>query len=314
MAILVNEKTRILIQGITGREGAAVAKDSLDYGAKVVAGVTPGKGGRQVHGVPVYDGVHHALKEHEVDASVIAVPPAAAKDAAFEALLNGIKLVVILTERVPRRDVAEIVALAEKRQARVIGPNSLGIISPGRTKVGMVGGPAGDVRKAYQPGPVGIISRSGGMTTEIANLLTLHEIGQSTCVSIGGDPIVGMSYLDLISIFAEDPETAAVVLFCEPGGGAEEALADRIADEGLPLPLVAFVAGRFADRMPGVRFGHAAVIVEGNRGSTRGKIEAFRRAGVAVAEEFSDIVPLVKKALAGRKTVHGSSFTVHGEG
>jgi len=306
MAILVDEKTRILIQGITGREGATVAKDSLDYGAKIVAGVTPGKGGRQVHGVPVYDGVSHALKEHPVDVSVISVPPAFAKDAAFEALLHGIKLVVILTERIPRRDVAEIISLAQKRQVRVIGPNSLGIISPGKTKVGMVGGPAGDVRKAYQPGPVGIISRSGGMTTEIANLLTLHGIGQSTCVSIGGDPIVGMSYLDFIPLFAEDPETAVVVLFCEPGGEAEEALADWIVREGPPLPIVAFVAGRFADRMPGVRFGHAAVIVEGDRGSTQGKIEALRRAEVAVAEEFSGIVPLVKEALAERKTVHGS--------
>lgn len=289
-----------------------MTKDSLDYGAKVVAGVTPGKGGRQVHGIPVYDCVSQALKEHPVDAAVIAAPPAFAKDAAFEALVCGIGLVVILTERMPRRDVTEIVSLAARRGARVIGPNSLGIISPGKTRVGMVGGPAEDVRKAYQPGPVGVISRSGGMTTEIANLLTLNNIGQSTCVSIGGDPIVGMSYLDLIPLFAQDPETAVVVLFCEPGGGVEEALAHWIATEGLPLPIVTFVAGRFADGMPGMRFGHAAVIVEGRRGSAQGKIEAFRRAGLPVAEELSEIVPLVKKALAQRRAVHGSQFTAHG--
>ncbi|MFQ5846290.1 MAG: CoA-binding protein [Candidatus Methylomirabilales bacterium] len=312
MAILVDEKTRILIQGITGREGAAMAKDSVEYGAQIVAGVTPGKGGRQIHGVSVYDCVSHAVKEHGMDAAVIAVPPPFARDAALEALSCGIGLVVILTERIPRKDTVEIVSFAAQQGAHVIGPNSLGIISPGKTKVGMIGGPAQDVRKAYQPGAVGIISRSGGMTTEIATLLTLNGIGQSTCVSIGGDPIVGTHYLDLIPLFARDPATAVVVLFCEPGGGAEEALADRVAREGLPVPIVAFVAGRFADRMPGTRFGHAAVMVEGKRGSTQGKIEAFRRAGLPVAEELTGIVPLVREALGREK--NSSGFRVHGSG
>lgn len=297
MAILADEKTRILVQGITGREAATFVRDSLEYGAKVVAGVTPGKGGGAVHGVPVYDTVVAALSEHPADATVISVPPAAARGAALEALAAGLRLLVIVTERVPRRDVAEILCVAEESGATVVGPNSLGILSPGKTKVGMVGGPAADVRKAYAPGPVGILSRSGGMTTEIANLLTQHGIGQSTCVSIGGDPLVGSTFRDLLPAFAADPETAAVVLFCEPGGTAEEAVAGQVRAQGLPLPMVAFVAGRFADEIPGVRFGHAAAIVEGERGSIRNKIAAFREAGIPVADAFSDIVPMIKRLL-----------------
>ncbi|MBI2081588.1 MAG: CoA-binding protein [candidate division NC10 bacterium] len=297
MAILADEKTRILVQGITGREAATFVRDSLEYGARVVAGVTPGKGGGAVHGVPVYDTVAAALSEHPADATVISVPPAAVRDAALEALAGGLRLLVIVTERVPRRDVAEVLCAAEEGGATVIGPNSLGILSPEKTRVGMVGGPAADVRKAYAPGPVGIMSRSGGMTTEIANLLTQHGIGQSTCVSIGGDPLVGSTFRDLLPAFAADPETKAVVLFCEPGGTAEEALATAVKAGGLPLPLVAFVAGRFADEMPGVRFGHAAAIVEGERGSTRSKIAAFREAGIPVAEAFSEIATLLKRFL-----------------
>lgn len=297
MAILADETTRIIVQGITGREGSAGTKDSLDYGANVVAGVTPGKGGAEVYGVPVFDTVRAAVEAHQADASVISVPAASARDAALEALANGIRLVIILTERVPRRDVVEVITRARELGARVIGPNSLGLISPDRTRVGMVGGRAADVRKAYGRGPVGIMSRSGGMTTEIANLLTQHGIGQSTCVSIGGDPIVGSTYTDLMPLFEADPETRAVVIFGEPGSGFEEALADHVAERSPRLPVVAFLAGRFADEMPGVRFGHAAAMVEGERGSTRGKIARLTKAGVAVAEEFSEIVDLVKRTL-----------------
>ncbi len=297
MAILADEQTRIIVQGITGREAANFVRDSLDYGAQVVAGVTPGKGGLSVHGVPVYDTVRAALREHQAEASVISVPPPFVKDAAFEALVNGIRLLVILTERVPRRDVVEVVSLARETGATVIGPNSMGLISVERTKVGIAGGPAEDVRRAYTPGPVGILSRSGGMTTEIANLLTLHGIGQTTCISVGGDPIVGSTFADLIPLYEQDPETKAVVLFCEPGGNAEERLADFLKERRPRLPIVAFVAGRFADEMPGVRFGHAAVIVEGEAGSTKGKIERLKGAGVLVAEEFSEIVSLVRRCL-----------------
>lgn len=301
MAILADEMTRIIIQGITGREASAATKDSLDYGANVVAGVTPGKGGAEVYGVPVYDTVRAAVSAHPADASVVSVPAPFAKDAALEALESGIQLVVIVTERIPRRDVVEVVTRARELHARVIGPNSLGVISPDRTRVGMVGGRAADVRKAYKRGPVGLLSRSGGMTTELANLLTLHGIGQSTCVSIGGDPIVGSTYTDLMPLFESDTETRAVVIFGEPGGGQEEALAEYVVARSPRVPIVAFIAGRFADEMPGVRFGHAAAIVEGERGSPRHKVATLRKAGVLVAEEFSEIPELVKHSLLGVK-------------
>lgn len=297
MAILADEKTRILVQGITGREASGFTKDSLEYGAKIVAGVTPGKGGFHVHGVPVYDTVKQALSEHQAEASVISVPPPFVKDAAFEAFSSGIRLLVIVTERVPRKDVVEILCFANDTGARVIGPNSLGLISVGRTKIGMIGGPPADARKAYTPGPVGVLSRSGGMTTEISSLLTQQGIGQSTCVSIGGDPIVGSSFADLVPLCERDPETRAIVLFCEPGGAAEEQLADYVEARRPSLPIVAFVAGRFADEMPGIRFGHAAAIVEGEAGSPRKKIERLRKAGILVADRLSEIVPLVEQSL-----------------
>jgi succinyl-CoA synthetase alpha subunit len=297
MAILADETTRIIVQGITGREASAATKDSLEYGASVVAGVTPGKGGAEVYGVPVYDTVRAAVSAHPADASVVSVPAPFAKDAALEALESGIRLVVIVTERIPRRDVVEVLARAGELQARVIGPNSLGVISPDRTRVGMIGGRAHDVRKAYKRGPVGILSRSGGMTTELANLLTLHGIGQSTCVSIGGDSIVGSTCTDLMPLLESDTETRAVVIFGEPGGGQEEALAEYVTARSPRVPIVAFIAGRFADEMPGVRFGHVAAIVEGDHGSPRHKVAALRKAGVLVADEFSEIAALVKRAL-----------------
>lgn len=297
MAILADENTKIIIQGITGREATTFTKDLLDYGAKVVGGITPGKGGWEVYGVPVYDTVKQCIEKTPANACVISVPPGMVKGAAFEAIDNGIKLVVIVTERVPRKDVIDIVSFARLKDARVIGPNSLGLISPHKAKVGMVGGRAADVRKAYSEGSVGIISRSGGMTTEIANLLTLNGIGQSTCISIGGDAIVGSNYLDLVPLFAKDKGTKAVVIFCEPGGNVEESLSELVIKEKIKLPIVAFVAGRFADEMPGVRFGHAAAIVEGNRGTTKGKIEKFKQAGIMVAEEFKDIIKHLKSVM-----------------
>ena len=295
MAILADKHTKALVQGITGREAASFTKDMLDYGTRVVAGVTPGKKGQEVHGVPVYDTIRGALREHPADASVISVPPAMVREAALEALDNGIRLLIIVTERVPRKDVIEFLEVARDKDARVIGPNTLGLISPGKVKLGMAGGPVEDLRKAYTPGPVGIASRSGGMTTEIANLLTVNGIGQSTCIGIGGDPVVGSNFLQLIPLFDEDPKTKAVVLFCEPGGIIEETLSEFVMEHEISLPIVAFVAGRFVDDMPGVRFGHAATIVEGKKGSAANKVEMFAKAGIHVAEAFSDIVPLVKK-------------------
>lgn len=297
MAILADQNTRVVIQGITGREATTFTKDMVDYGTRVVAGVTPGKKGQQVHGIPVYDTVRQALKEHPADASVISVPPALVKGAVLEALDNGVGLIVVVSERVPRKDTLAFLEAARENNARVIGPNTLGLISPQILKLGMAGGPVEDVRKAYMPGPVGVASRSGGMTTEIANLLTTNGIGQSTCIGVGGDPVVGSNFLDLIPLFANDPETKVVVLFCEPGGIIEEKLAEQVLAENIALPIVAFIAGRFVDDMPGVRFGHAATIVEGGRGTTRGKIAMFQKAGIRVAESFSDIVKITKEYL-----------------
>ncbi len=297
MAILANEDMRIIVQGITGREAVTFTKDMIDYGSKVVAGVTPGKGGQTVHGVPVFDTVYQAVREHSAEASVISVPPAMVRGAALEALSNGIKLLVIVAERVPRRDTIEVLEVARTDGAVVIGPNTLGMINPHTVKIGMAGGPVENVKSAYMPGPVAIASRSGGMTTEIANLLTTHGIGQSTCVSIGGDPVVGSNFLDLVPLFEKDPDTKAIVLFCEPGGVIEERLSEMVLSDGIRTPIVAFVAGRFVDRMPGVRFGHAATIVEGKKGTTAGKIEHFRRAGIHVAEGLDDIVSIVKGRL-----------------
>ncbi|OGW17638.1 MAG: hypothetical protein A3G93_01045 [Nitrospinae bacterium RIFCSPLOWO2_12_FULL_45_22] len=293
MAIIADKDTRMIIQGITGREAVTFTRDLLDYGSKVVGGITPGKGGWEVHGVPVYDCVRQITKNERVDASIISVPPAFVRGAAFEALDNGIKLLVIVTERIPRRDVVDIITHGHKLGSRIIGPNSLGLICPHKTKLGMIGGRAEDVKRAYSPGNIGIISRSGGMTTEIANLLTLNGLGQSTCISVGGDPIIGSTFVDLIPLFQADPETHGVVIFCEPGGTAEEDLAEYVKANKVAKPIVAFVAGRFADSMSGVRFGHAAVMVEGNRGTTRGKVQAFLEAGILVAEDFSAIPQLL---------------------
>lgn len=297
MAILADETTRILVQGITGREAATFTAESLAYGARIVAGITPGKGGTEVHGVPVYDTVSAALAEHPADATVLSVPAPFLKDAALEAIANGLGLIVIVTERIPRRDVVEVLEAAAQAVCRVIGPNSLGIISPAKTRVGMCGGSADAVRRAYSSGSIGLMSRSGGMTTEIANLLTHAGLGQSTCVSVGGDPIIGSTFLDLLPLYEADAQTEAVVLFGEPGGDMEEALAVHVATHGSRLPLVAFIAGRFADQMPGVRFGHAAAIVEGGRGSPTAKIEALRAAGVRVADRLADLPGLVKEAI-----------------
>lgn len=297
MPVLADRATRIVVQGITGREAVTFTRHMLDYGSQVVAGVTPGKGGTAVYGVPVYDSLRQALEAHPAEASVISVPAGAVREAALEALEHGLKLLVIVTERVPRRDIAEVIAWARHRGARIVGPNSLGILLPGKVKIGMVGGPAEDVRRSYTPGPVAILSRSGGMTTELASLLTQAGLGQSICVSIGGDPLVGTTFVDLMPLLEDDPETRAVVVFGEPGGVQEEALAEYVATHSPRLPVIAFLAGRFVDRMPGQRFGHAAVLVEGDRGRVEGKERLLREAGVWVAQQLSEVPVLVRRAL-----------------
>jgi succinyl-CoA synthetase alpha subunit len=300
MSILANAGTRILVQGITGREAATFVGESIQYGAQIIAGVTPGKEGLMVNGVPVFDTVANAIKAAPCNATIISVPANSVRDAAWEAFENGLRLAVIVTENIPRRDVAAILETASSVGARVIGPNSLGVISPGLTRIGMCGGKAADVQRAYKPGPVGVISRSGGMMTEIANMLTLGGIGQSTCVSIGGDPLIGSTILDLLPLYEADPQTRALVLFCEPGGTMEERLSEHLKDYPSRLPILAFVAGRFADRMQGQRFGHAGAIVEGKKGSPAGKVEVLKEAGVHVVEKLSQI-PLLLGELLGKE-------------
>jgi succinyl-CoA synthetase alpha subunit len=301
MSILLNESTTFIVQGITGREAVNLTKECLDYGSKVVGGVTPGRKGREVHGVPVFDTVAQAVEHHggPIDGSVVTVPPAFTKDAVLEAIENGIKLIVIVTERIPRRDVAQMVELAEMRGARIIGPNCLGLIVPEVCKMGGIGGPAKDAAKAYAPGPVGVMSRSGGMTTEISSSLTQAGLGVSTAVSIGGDAIIGSTYAELMPYFEADEQTQAIVIYTEPGGRMEAELAAWVTEHNSRLPIVAFMAGRFMDEMPGMRFGHAGTIVEGKADTTADKIERMRAAGIAVAERIEDIPALVKERLRG---------------
>jgi succinyl-CoA synthetase alpha subunit len=297
MSILIDQNTTFIIQGITGREAVNMTRECLDYGAKIVGGVTPGRKGRDVYGVPVYDTVREITERTHVDGSVLAVPPAFVRDAAFEAIDAGIKLLVIVTERIPRSEVAQMIEFADLRGARIIGPNCLGIISPGKSKMGGIGGTAEDTRKAFTPGPVGVMSRSGGMTTEICSTLTMAGLGQSTAVSIGGDPIIGSTYADLMPLFEADPETKAIVIYSEPGGPMEAQLAQYLRERGSRLPVIAFMAGRFMDQMPGMRFGHAGTIVEGKADTAAEKIRLMREAGIHVAEEISQIPELVKRAL-----------------
>jgi succinyl-CoA synthetase alpha subunit len=299
MAILITRDTTVIIQGITGREAVTMTREGLDYGTKIVGGVTPGRGGREVHGVPVHDTVEQITKKTRVDASVISVPPAFTRDAAFEAIEAGIPLLVIVTENVPRFEVAQVVEFASQRGVRIIGPNCLGVLSPGEAKVGGLGGRAEDARKAFAKGFVGVMSRSGGMTTEICNTLTAAGLGQSTAISIGGDAIIGQSYAELMPLFEADPQTRAIAIYSEPGGRMEADLARWANANESRLPVVAFMAGRFMDAMPGMRFGHAGTIVEGRADTASEKIERLNEAGIAVAERIEDMPALIEQQLAG---------------
>ena len=306
MSILVDANTTFIVQGITGREAVNLTRECLDYGAgaKVVGGVTPGRLGREVHGVPVFDTVEQAVAHHgaPIDGSVVTVPPAFTKDAVFEAIENGNKLIVIVTERIPRRDVAQMVELAGNNGARIIGPNCLGIIVPDVIKMGGIGGPAKDAAKAYSPGTIGVISRSGGMTTEMSSTLTAAGMGQSTAVSIGGDAIIGSSYAELMPLFEADEATEGIVIYTEPGGRMEAQLAQWVAENNSRLPIVAFMAGRFMDEMPGMSFGHAGTIVEGKEDTATEKIARLAEAGITVAEEISEIPALIQAKIDERKS------------
>ncbi len=301
MSILVDADTTFIVQGITGREAVNLTRECLDYGqgAKIVGGVTPGRLGRDVHGVPVFDTVAQAVEHHgtPIHGSVVTVPPAFTKDAVLESLEGGVKLIVIVTERIPRRDVAEMVELADQRGARIIGPNCLGIIVPDVIKMGGIGGPAKDAAKSYHHGEVGVISRSGGMTTEMSSTLSAAGLGVSTAVSIGGDAIIGSTYAELMPLFEDDHETKAIVIYTEPGGRMEAELARWVTENNSRLPIVAFMAGRFMDEMPGMSFGHAGTIVEGKEDTATEKIARLATAGITVAERIEDIPKLVKEKL-----------------
>jgi succinyl-CoA synthetase alpha subunit len=306
MSILLTQETTFIVQGITGREAVNLTRECLDYGkgAKVVGGVTPGRKGREVHGVPVFDTVAQAVEHHggPIDGSVVTVPPAFTKDAVMEALEHGIELIVIVTERIPRRDVAQMVEQAGNVGARIIGPNCLGLIVPDVIKMGGIGGPAKDAAKAYTPGPVGVMSRSGGMTTEISSTLTAAGLGQSTAVSIGGDAIIGSTYTELMPLFEADEQTQAIVIYTEPGGRMEAELSNYVTENNSRLPIVAFMAGKFMDEMPGMSFGHAGTIVEGRADTAAEKIARLRDAGISVAEEIAEIPDMVKDLIGEKVT------------
>src|ERR687884_1305437 len=301
MSILLHADFTFIVQGITGREAVNLTRECLDYGAgaKVGGGVTPGRKGREVHGVPVFDTVAQAVEHHggPIDGSVVTVPPAFTKDAVMEAIDNGVKLVVIVTERIPRRDVAQMVEFADLHGARIIGPNCLGIIVPDVVKMGGIGGPARNAAQADTPGPLGVISRSGGMTTEMSSTLKAAGLGQSTAVSIGGDAIIGSAYAELMPLFEADEQTEAIVIYTEPGGRMEAELAGWVTENESRLPIVAFMAGRFMDEMPGMSFGHAGTIVEGKADTAAEKIARLGSAGITVAEEISEIPELIRSKI-----------------
>ena len=291
MSVLVGEGTRVLVQGITGNEGRFHTQRMLEYGTNVVAGVTPGKGGQEAEGVPVFDTVSEAVGASGANASILFVPPAFAADAILEAAEAGIELIVCLTEGIPTHDMIDVRAYLDRRETLLIGPNTPGVISPGTCKLGVMAG------YIHKPGPIGILSRSGTLTYEVVHQLTELEIGQSTCVGIGGDPIGGLSFAELLPMFEKDPDTEGIVLIGEIGGSAEEEAAAAIA-ESVTKPVVAFVAGRTAP--PGRRMGHAGAIITGGSGTAEAKIAALREAGVHVAESPAEIGARAAEAIGRR--------------
>ncbi len=287
MSILVNKETRLIVQGITGREGSFHTKQMLAYGTRVVGGVTPGKAGESVEGVPVFNSVREAKEATGANASIVFVPPAFAADAVLEAINAGLELVVCITERIPVHEMMKVVAYARAKGTTLIGPNCPGLISPGEALVGILPG------MIFKPGPVGLVSRSGTLTYEVVNELSTRGIGQSTCVGIGGDPIIGTRFIDVLKMFEADPQTKAVVMIGEIGGSDEEEAAEYI--KTMKTPVVGFISGRTAP--PGKRMGHAGAIISGKTGTAASKIEALRAAKVPVADTISEIADYVEKVL-----------------
>ncbi len=287
MAIIIDDKTKVLVQGITGNQGQFHTRQMIEYGTKIVGGTSPGKGGQEIHGVPVFDTVAEALEKTDIDATIVFIPARGVKDAAFEAMENGIKTVVIITEHVPVHDAIDIMAYAEDKGVTIVGPNTFGLISPGKCKIGIM------PNQIYRPGKVGIVARSGTLSYEIANSISVAGMGQSTVVGLGGDRIVGLSFVDVLRRFEDDPETQGVILVGEIGGNAEEVASEYMKQ--MTKPVVALLAGRSAP--PGKRMGHAGAIIERGAGTYKGKVMALEAAGAIVAELPWEVPDLLRRAM-----------------
>lgn len=287
MAVIIDEKTRVLVQGITGNQGSFHTGQMLAFGSRVVAGVAPGKAGGEVHGVPTYETVEAAVEKHGANASIIFVPAPFAKDAALEAIDAGIKVLVLIPEHIPVQDAIEIMDVARQREVSVIGPNTFGIISPGKCKMGIM------PNHIYKPGPIGVVARSGTLSYEIAFALSNAGFGQTTVIGMGGDRIIGTNFLDALKRFENDPETEAVVMVGEIGGSAEEEASEYI--KNMKKPVVAYLAGKSAP--PGKRMGHAGAIIERGRGTFESKVKALAAAGAGVAELPWQVPDLLKGKL-----------------
>jgi len=294
MAILIDENKKVIVQGITGREGMARTKLMINYGTNVVAGCTPGKSGQSVYDVPVFDTVEEAI-EHvgSIEVSVIFVPAPFVKNAALEAVDAGIKLVVIIPDRVPIYDVLEIARACKMNDARFVGPNTLGLLSVGKAVLGMVGGRAASAKDWFLQGNVGVTSRSGGMTSSTAYYLSKAGIGVSTLIHVGGDAVVGLPHPEVVKLFEQDEQTEAVVMFGEIGSSQEEQVADLIEKGEFTKPLIAYIGGKSATS--GTRFSHAGAIIEGGRGTHEGKVKRLKEVGVHVVESFNDLPEVTKK-------------------
>ena len=290
MSIFLDENTKVIVQGITGRDGSFHTKQMIEYGTKVVAGVTPGKGGTEANGVPVYNTVLEAKNATGANCSVIFVPAKMAADAILEAAAAKVELIVCITEGLPVRDMLDVYQYVKKQGVRLIGPNCPGLITPGVAKVGIIPG------HIHTPGRIGVVSRSGTLTYEIDYSLTKAGLGQSTCVGIGGDPVIGTSFIDVLTAFEADPKTDAVILMGEIGGNDEEKAAEYIST--MTKPVVAFISGRTAP--PGKRMGHAGAIISGGSGTAEGKVEAFNKVGVKVADTPSQVIGLLQEAMSAK--------------
>jgi succinyl-CoA synthetase alpha subunit len=293
MSILIDEKTKVICQGITGNQGMFHTRQSVEYGTKMVGGVRAGKGGEKMDNVPIFNTVAEAVQKTGANASVIYVPASSAVDAILEAADAGLELIVCITEGIPALDMVMVKGYLAGKRSRLIGPNCPGIITPGKCKIGIMPG------YIHQPGSIGVISRSGTLTYEVVYQLTRLGLGQSTCIGIGGDPVVGLNFVDLLKLFAEDHQTEAVMLIGEIGGEVEEATAEYIRSSHFPKPVVAFIAGQNAP--PGRRMGHAGAVISGGKGSAKGKMQALQAAGAAVVENPADMARTVKQILEKRK-------------